>query len=107
MGLIVLKDTGELGTIYRLVSPLLMEWVLSPPTAEISQKERIPDDVHDALLGPGIDPRLRFLVPVSMNRENDRALLTDGKEFATLEDVGRYIRRHRIEIYAQYHGLNY
>lgn len=48
--------------------------------APLTAKEPIPEDVYEELAGPNNDPRLRFLVPFSSNRQLDRALLANCTE---------------------------
>lgn len=102
MGLLSLHDPQLGKTTLSLITARLMDWILQDVRGPLTAKEPIPEDVYEELVGPNNDPHLRFLVPFSSNRQLDRALLANGKEFPSMLDVQRYAKRHRIEIYANF-----
>lgn len=104
MGLLSLHDPQLGKTSLSLITARLMDWILQDVHGPLTAKEPIPEDVYEELAGPNNDPRLRFLVPFSSNRQLDRALLVNGKAFPSMPDVQRYAKRHRIEIYATFDG---
>lgn len=107
MGLLSLHDPDSGKKIVSLVKPILMDWVMQEVKGQPKEKEPIPEDVYEELVGPNDAPRLRFLIPFFSNRQNDRALLANGEEFPSVHDAQRYARRHSINIYTCFGGELY